>query len=145
CKILQLATVPEARVSRTDIDRSHRIGPSKTGKPRDIIVKFTTYRARSNFYRSRFKLKSYGFPGIFVNEDLTRSRSTLFYQARKLLKERKLLGAWTHDGSVMVRDAGRRIHRVTTESDLAKVKSIMPIPHQPASYAAATAASNPLN
>lgn len=69
-KILDLATTLGIDISLLDIDRSHRIGTKKPDKPRDIIVKFTSCRARNAFYslyRSRISLKLHGFPGVFIN------------------------------------------------------------------------------
>ena len=36
-----------------DIDRSHRVRRSDTGRPRPIIVKFVSYRKRSEVFRSK--------------------------------------------------------------------------------------------
>jgi exosome complex exonuclease DIS3/RRP44 len=127
-KIIDLATSLGINISLTDIDRSHRIGMKNSDKPRDIIVKFTSYRARNIFYRSKIGLKSHGFSGIFVNEDLTRTRSKLFYQARQLVKNNFILSAWTFDGAVIVKDANRKIHRINNVHDLMSVKSDNPIP-----------------
>ncbi|XP_053385838.1 uncharacterized protein LOC123539936 [Mercenaria mercenaria] len=126
-KVRQLASVMEVNFETSDIDRSHRIGQKTPGKPRDIIVKFVSYRAKNAFYRARFNLRSCGFPGVFINEDLTKARSSLFYKARQLLRDRFLAGAWTYDGAVVVKDANRKIHRVNSEAELMKIKSPTPI------------------
>lgn len=49
-----------------DIDRSHRLGrqePARdqTPRPRDIIVKFASYRMRAKFYKARVLTKSRGY------------------------------------------------------------------------------------
>ena len=52
--VLDLATAIDADIKLEDIDRSHRLGKPKSrdssddtpARPRDIIVKFSTYRAR---------------------------------------------------------------------------------------------------
>ena len=62
-------------------------GPRKArSKPRDIIVKLATYRNRLTFYKQRTLLKERGHTGVFVNEDLTKFRSGLLYDARRLAK-----------------------------------------------------------
>lgn len=126
-KVRKIARALEVNVDLTDIDRSHRIGIQKPGKPRDIIVKFSTYRARNALYRARVGLKTCGYSGVFVNEDLTQIRSALFYKARQLVKDRYLNGAWTYDGTIMVKDDNQKTHRITCVSELVSAKCSQPI------------------
>jgi exosome complex exonuclease DIS3/RRP44 len=122
-KILEVVKSLDLSIELSDIDRSHRIGKKTNGKPRDIIVKFSTYRARNAVYRARVGLKTRGLSGVFVNEDLTRMRAALFYKARQLAKEQCILSAWTYDGTVIVKDRNNKIHRILCENDLMSVKS----------------------
>ena len=66
----------------SDIDRSHRIpgGPVRrnTDRPRNIIVKFTTYNARRRVLEKKSSLKG-GNNRIYINEHLTKARSELYY------------------------------------------------------------------
>lgn len=123
-----------------EIDRSHRLGkprmqPSsinagpegdKQGqrklKPRDIIIKFTSYRARSKLMKLKSRLGSAGYKGVFVNEDLTQTRSDLFYQARQLVKKKLVNDTWTSDGVIIIKDAQNKKHRIETKSDLFTLK-----------------------
>ena len=86
-----------------DIDRSHRIGnpKKKRSTQREIIVKFSTYRARANFHKQRTLMKERGHEGEFINKDLTRKRSEYLFEARKLFKSKKLKGAWSSDGTIL--------------------------------------------
>jgi len=64
------------------IDRAHRIGKKFTNKvdnklSQSVIVRFTTFRHRTMFYRKR-KLTS---PNIKVKLDLTKSRYNLLKDA----------------------------------------------------------------
>ena len=107
-------------VQLSDIDRSHRVGNPNTprSKPRDIIVKFATYRSRQNFYKQRTRLKDTGHPREFVNEDLTKFRSGILYEARNLSKVEFIKGAWTSDGNILVKDKDDTIHRINGTGDL---------------------------
>jgi exosome complex exonuclease DIS3/RRP44 len=127
-KVVEIAQALNVEVSLEDIDRSHRIGVVNPNKPRDIIVKFKSYRARNVLYKARVDLKSKGYPRVFINESLTQIRSSLFYKARQLVKSRFLNGAWTYDGNIMIKDASHKIHRVSTLSELMQHKSGTPIP-----------------
>lgn len=118
--VLRIATDIGSSIQLPDIDRSHRIGRVNRARdrPRDIIVKLATYRARSNFYRKRTSLKQSGHMGVYINEELTRKRSGLLFHARRLLKAQRLKGAWSSDGTVLIKDNADRVHRVAALSDL---------------------------
>ena len=80
----------EAKVEVPDnvLNRAHRIGPNYTDritskKCKSIIVRFTTFRHRTLFYRARKNLKS----GFKVKLDLTKSRFNLLKKANNHVKE----------------------------------------------------------
>lgn len=55
---------------------------------------------------------------IFLNEDLTQTRSKLLYEARCLVRVNKLKAAYAYDGRLIVRDSDDRRHLIRTNSDL---------------------------
>ena len=118
--ILKIASAVGSDIVLADIDRSHRVGNPKGARrrPRDTIVKFATYRSRLNLYRKRTSLKDTGYRGVFVNEDLTKVRSYLLYEARKLFKSKSVLSVWSSDGNIYVRDKHEVVHRIAVLSDL---------------------------
>lgn len=116
--VLQIVKAVGSDIVLGDIDRSHRVGKPNPRKPRDVIVKFATYRARQKVYRSRALLKDKGYPNTFINEDLTRRRSSMLFKARQLVKNGTFIGAWSSDGNILVRDADSKIHRIDSERDL---------------------------
>ena len=104
--ICDFAHALDVDLTINDIDRSHRVGKPVTGfrnKPRDIIVKFVSYRMRAKFYKARVLRNTRGYKGVFINEDLTKSRSLLMYEARRRVKSKQLKSAWSSDGSILVR------------------------------------------
>lgn len=127
--VMDVITAVGAPVSIDQVDRTHRLGPyskpdqaAGNRRPRDIIIKFVSFRARQNLYTLRTKLKDNGYKGVFLNEDLTRSRSDLYYQARQLVKSKKVEGTWTSDGVVLVKINPRRIVRIETKKNLEALK-----------------------
>lgn len=84
----------EIPLSAEDIDRSHRIGRNLPDKTRAVIVKFTTYRARSSVIKVRRKLRG---SGIVIREDLTKSNHQLL---KSTTDHRDVKSAWTLDGKV---------------------------------------------
>ena len=83
-------------------------------------------------YEARTQLKNNGYNGVFINEDLTKFRSTLLFKSRKLVKERRLLlGAWSSNGSVLIKDNADDVHRIMKEADLSPFVNAVPRPVTP--------------
>ena len=77
---IALHIAKEMNVNLTDmeIQRAHRLGRKRNGKPRSIIAKFMCYKKRSQFISSKKKLKdSVRFSNVYVAEDLTSLRAKL--------------------------------------------------------------------
>ena len=127
--VMNLAADMGSDIQLSHIDRSHRVGNPKNSrnKPRDIIVKFSTYRYRQAFFKQRTALKDTGHRGVFVNEDLTKLRSRLLFEARKLMKAEAVKGAWTSDGNVLVKGRNDYVHRVTSLGDLSQFTLQVPV------------------
>ena len=128
--VLSMASDIESDIRLQDIDRSHRIGnpKKKRSKPREIIVKFSTYRARANFYKQRTLMKVRGYEGKFINEDITKKRSEYLYEARKLFKPNNLKGAWSSNGTILVKDNGDAVHGIMSLNDLIPFGYVPPAP-----------------
>ncbi len=90
----------------TDIEQATRMGKKKgNGLQRNTLVKFRTKKARDDFYNKR-KLTPIGedvTKNIYINEDLTKHRSQLFHDARKLVKSKRLHSCWTQYGNIMTK------------------------------------------
>ena len=103
-----------------DIERSHRVEKRRdSGRPRDIIVKFSSYRTRRKVYGARTKTKDNGYRGVYINEDLTKLRNMLLMKARHMVKTKHIHSAWSSDGTTLVRDLADNKHRTISENDLA--------------------------
>lgn len=90
-KILDHASSKGLQLTSGDIDKCHRLG-SKTANitNRKVIVKFTNSKARDRVYSARKTLGN----GIFVQENLTRYRERLSFEARQLVRSKKLTKTW---------------------------------------------------
>ena len=66
-------------VNDSDIDRVHRVGRGGLSPPQ-MIVKFTSYRAKERVVKNRSKLT--GKKGFYINEDLTSYNLDLLRKAR---------------------------------------------------------------
>ena len=124
--VVKIARELDVDISKDNIDRSHRVGkptqqersaPDRV-RPRDILVKFSTYNARQQLYGMRKELRHSDddtMKNLFINEDLTKKRSKLLYDARSLLLVENLSAAYSQDGRIFVRD--NRNNRVFIQSD----------------------------
>lgn len=145
-------------ISLDEIDRSHRVGKryvpgssqgsdrsAPTIRPRDIIVKFTSYRSRQKLFNIRANAKGKElYNKVFINEDLSRARSNVFFKARLLARKGQIQSAWTSDGTILLRDNDMNVHRVTKANDLLKFENstvLRPIPQQQ-SYASVLSAGS---
>ena len=128
--VMSIANDIDSDIRIHDINRSHRVGNPKRKRAtqREIIVKFSTYRARASFCKQRTLMKDRGHKGTFINEDITKLRSEYLYEARKLLKSSKLKGAWSSDGTILVKDNGDKVHRINSLNDLAGFGYVPPLP-----------------
>ena len=125
--VLNIANAIGVDLDVHDVDRSHRLGKPGTAaeprtKHRDIIVKFSTYRQGNAFYRARTLTKDNGYKGVFINEDLTKSRSKLLYEARRRVKSGQLKSAWSSDGSILIKT------NIDDEEVVSKVNSVSDLP-----------------
>ncbi|XP_062606558.1 uncharacterized protein LOC134268329 [Saccostrea cucullata] len=117
------------------ISRSHRVGrppnndnrqdQGKGQRPRDIIVKFVSYRDRALIYAKKSNLKPFNENEqnnykIFVNEALTKKRAELLFQTRLLVKNKALEQAWTYDGNILAKTLAGKIITLRSFDDLLK-------------------------
>ena len=110
----------DVEVLRSDIDRTHRLGPydNKAKNPRSIIVKFTNFSARNRVFSARRKLfKS----GLYMNDHLTSTRARLMFIARQYKKKNLITNVWSSEGRVLVRNkADSQTYAISSLADLVK-------------------------
>ena len=93
-------------LKQNEIDRSNRVGkPKGTKKPRPVIIKFVSYKTKDKIYSNRNRLAMAGDKSkqVFINEDLTRTRASMYKRARKLKSEQQIVDCWTNDGNIFIR------------------------------------------
>lgn len=119
-----MATDLGTDVHINDIDRSHRVGKinAARARPREIIVKFSTFRARQKLYKLKTSLKDNGYNGVFLNEDLTKIRSKVLFDARSIVKAKGAKSAWSSDGTILIKDFLDVVHRVTVAAELTSIE-----------------------
>ncbi|XP_052783207.1 uncharacterized protein LOC128219438 [Mya arenaria] len=117
---IQVAKEGGLDITPSDIDRSHRNGKPKVNKPRDIIVKFVSYKTKHDFMKIRKQLRQRKSQA-YINEHLTSFRGELAFQCRLLKKNPKspVLDTWTYDGNIYIKtEVKGHMIRVNTHNDL---------------------------
>lgn len=89
----------------------HRLG-TNTSKPRPIMVRFASYRVRSEVWNAKTTLKN---TGITVSEFLTKTRHEVFTAARKHFGIRR---CWTSEGRVVILLSDNKRLRIEAMSEL---------------------------
>ena len=72
------------------------------------------------------------FNGVYINEDLTRFRSGILFNARKLAKERRIYSAWSSNGTILLKDNTGNVHKIAKTMDLEPFKTAVPRPPEAA-------------
>ena len=106
--IIGIATKLHISVFYEDLMVCYRVGKSRAGKPRPILVKFENVQARNMFFNARKQLKKHDvkyLQKVYVNEDLAPMRSTMFHLARNLKNQDHVAKYWIYDCEVWIRDA----------------------------------------
>ena len=125
------------------IGRTHRVGPppttSKKNRPRDIIIRFISYRDRDLVFRNKKNLKSFNqrqSPDrrLYVNEALTQRRASLYKKTRDLFRNKKIKNCWTHDGKILVKSLAEKTVQITDEKDLEQFLKITVVQDPTTSY-----------
>lgn len=158
--VLKLAEELNVSMTKYDIDRSHRVGKidddrraNRSRRPkrhRDIIVKFTSYNARYRLFQKRKELReteNEELKPIYLNEDLTKYRSGILFEARSLKRAGKLKSAYSSDGKLFIRDLTDNRIQISTLKDLERFgfkmtsrdssDSFGPVPSTPDAHAMA--------
>lgn len=112
--ILDVVNKMKVNITINDIERSHRLGkPGASGRPRPIIVRFSSYRIRAAVFAQKRMLKG---SAVVVQEDLTRFRYMLL---KKAVASYGFGKVWTADGrfflTVVVNGESRRQRRTVEE------------------------------
>ena len=113
--ILTISDALGADLDNRDICRSHRVGDKSKG-PRNIIVKFVSYNAKQKLMSKRKDLGTTPTDQLFegidwlpdnvsisVNDDLTKRRAILAYEARKAKRDDKIKDTWVSNGKIMIK------------------------------------------
>ncbi|XP_063394726.1 uncharacterized protein LOC134679714 [Cydia fagiglandana] len=99
-------------VTRSSISVCHRLGSGTNGRPRAVLVRFTSLLTRNAVWMKKTALK--GSP-VVISEFLTKQRQTVFMDARKHFGMRRV---WTRDGTIHIKLASGKKERLSSAEEL---------------------------
>lgn len=106
-----IAKVIDVPFSKADLSIAHRLPDTKkTGKP-NILVKFVNRHVKVEWINQAKTRKptaadlcaSWGSTKIYLNDHLTYNNKQLLAHLRGLVREKRIVGAWTRDCRVLMR------------------------------------------
>jgi DNA repair exonuclease SbcCD ATPase subunit len=101
-------SMPTLKLRINDIEIAHRLGKSKNGKPRQIIVQFCSRNTKTDILSRKKQLKG---TGIFVNEDLTQLNMMVLACVRKKQPD-EVESVWTINGNIFYKNKSGTTHKV---------------------------------
>ncbi|XP_014370374.1 uncharacterized protein LOC106720295 [Papilio machaon] len=107
-------------ITADDIVKCHRLGVTRTSKPRPLLVRFHDFRLRNIVWSGKTSLKG---TKVTLSEFLTKTRHEVFMQARKHFGIRR---CWTSDGRIVVLLPNKSRYKLETEAELASLMSQYP-------------------
>lgn len=98
----------------SDIERCHPIGKVNKKNNRQVIVKFSSYKAKAKAYSARFRLSN-----IYMTEDFTPSNQKIVSQLIHLKKAKNIQKFWSNDGKIFAKvvDAQEKF-RIKSKQDI---------------------------
>ena len=133
-------------INADDVERIHRVGQAKPGHTRGIIVKMKSHESKTKVLKARRNLGKRkeqrdedpdqaveiegeedvpltipeDYSNIYINEDLTRTRSHLLWIARQKKRSKVINDCWSFNGKIMIKDKANVIKQIKCESDFLK-------------------------
>ncbi|XP_028169101.1 uncharacterized protein LOC114359055 [Ostrinia furnacalis] len=124
-----ICDILRARFNMSDITKSalkacHRLGSSRDGRPRPILVRFAEHSTKSSVWKKKTALK--GTPTV-ISEFLTRSIQNIFMETRKRYG---ITNVWSLDGNIYAKlaDGRRRVITSLGDLDILSANSKQPAP-----------------
>ena len=83
-----------------------------------MLIEFISHWDKRKLYLLRTKLSKQGMPNVYINEDLSKPQSELFFLARKARQEKLIKSAWTFNGSIFIKRLNGADIMIISKTDL---------------------------
>lgn len=91
----------------SDIEIAYRMKGPSTGASSEstqpVFVRFVSRKVRNAVFDQRRLLVHRKDSKIFLCENLSKAASSLFYEARKMQRDKRIFGCWTASGNIFVK------------------------------------------
>lgn len=121
--IIDIAQAIGVTLEPKDILISHRTGKNV---PRQIIARVPNHNLKKKLLKAAKLTKDIpDLKGISINQDLTSTRSKIFYEARQLVKKNKIKATFVVDGKIYIYDLKDSRYIVRNRADFDKTLNII--------------------
>ena len=123
-KIVELARIIDVDVMEEDIEVSHRVNrkDGSRDRPRQVIARIKNNVKRHALISNSYKLaKVPDKRGTYICQELTKARSKVAYEARQLLREKKIRSTAVWDGKILMTDLRGGKHAVQSLDEFLEV------------------------
>ena len=111
-------------IQAADIEYCHRLG-RQTGltRHRTMIERFKSELHRHSVYNARGQLNTFNKPEeqaqrIYINEDLTKRRTLIVFETRKLRAAQTTSDSWAYNDHIVIIDNNNTIKRINSPQEL---------------------------
>ena len=116
--VVDLGEKLNVNIQKTDIAVSHRVGPTKPNKARPIISRITNYALRHELLKASKELRKIkDYEEVSINQDLTKFRAKLAYEARQVVRSGNAISTFVFDGKIFLCDKDKK-HQIRCIDDL---------------------------
>ena len=134
--VLAIASKVNVQIGSTDVEITHRLKRRPVNGSTPIVVKFVSHKKKKELLQARRKLKDFKvgelFPSlpnntnnrVFINENLTYLRRSLFMKLVHLRKSNQIHSTWTIDGKILVKVTDKDLPvLIRNETDIANIQA----------------------
>lgn len=93
-----------------------------SNSPRPILCQFVAYPDKVKVIKKRSLLSSSSHRNVFINEDLTRKRAKILFNARQMKRQGLISDCWSFDGRIAIKDKKGTIVPIRSLDDLSNLK-----------------------
>ena len=112
--VIDTAAPTQVRLDRADIVSCKRIHSNADNNAKTIIVRLASRHKKIELMKNKKNLPR----GKYLEEDLTKVRTSIYYAVRK---HHNTTSAWTKEGKIFARLNGEQVVHFTTPNDLRKI------------------------
>lgn len=117
--VLEITAKLKVLLQQSDIAVSNRVGPKSPTRSRQIIARIINYDLRHRLLKASKDLRKVtGMEKVAINQDLTKTRNKIAYEARQFVKAGNAKSTFIWDGKIFGIGNDDRKHKILNPNDM---------------------------